>query len=98
VWETGDDGIRRIRDVKEQELPFDHDVEWARLDAFLAALVKVAGRGLATTDLAPVLPHDLVVFSPLGLAKAHTEADFEKALSARSRLGPYLVPREAPTS
>jgi hypothetical protein len=32
-----------------------------------------------------------VVFSALLLGKAQTEADFEKALAARSRLGPYLV-------
>ncbi len=85
------DANNEVRDIKEQELVFDHDAEWARLDAFLAALVKLVGRVLATTDLTPVMPHDLVVFSPLGLAKAQTEADFEKALSARSRLGPYLV-------
>lgn len=95
VWDVDEAaGVQSIRDVKEQQvhlrLPAYDDASLARLGTFVRALVQVASRALAYPEIDVCMPHDLMQFGALKLAKAHTEADFVRALSVKSRLGRYL--------
>jgi hypothetical protein len=44
-----------------------------------------------------LMPHELVDFSPLGLARAETFDDFRRALLVKSRYGRFLVNRRHPS-
>lgn len=84
-----------IRDVIEQEITFGVKsldlASVARIREYSAALVKVVEKALTHPDAQFACPDDLMDFSALKLAKAHTEADFIAALSVPSRLGKYLA-------
>mgnify|MGYP000179100042 CR=1 FL=1 len=47
-------------------------------------------KAFAPPSLEIAMPHDLVHFGVLKQKKAMSAADFEKALSTKKRLGPYL--------
>ncbi|MFN0252579.1 MAG: hypothetical protein ACKV2T_37225 [Kofleriaceae bacterium] len=88
-------GVQSIRDVIEQEVGFTMNsldlTGIGRLREYVAALVKVIEKALLHPDTEVALPHDLMDFSALKLAKANTEAEFIAALSVASRLGKYLA-------
>lgn len=98
VWDIGPAGTKSIRDVKEQQVWFDlADSTKERLTIYVRALVAVLSRALAVANVDLLMPHNLLVSSPLKL-KAQTEEQFVKALSMRSRLGKYLAPARASTA
>lgn len=95
-WEHDlDSGARSIRDIKEQEVhmgwPAFYDDD-ERVAAFFGALGVVidaiASKGLDVVD--GLMPADLICTDVLGLKRARTQADFEAALRAKSRLGQHL--------
>ena len=85
-----------IRDVKEQQLRPNLSKlvsDPQRTAAFARAHAAILSRVFASydlDDLTCLMPHDLLSFQPLLLAKSKTEDDFAKALAAKSRLGKYL--------
>jgi len=94
-WElNADAGVKSIRDVKEQEiylgLPGLDLATIGRMRELLAAMVRVLEKALTHAEVESLMPHDLVDFGPLKLARSKTVDDFVKAYSVPSRLGRYL--------
>jgi hypothetical protein len=85
---------RLVRDIRQQLVLFVpqavRDEEEGRVAAFARALVRVLGQALQHPLARTGLPCDLVPAKALMLARAETEEDFVRALSARSRLGRFL--------
>ncbi len=94
VWDVGPDGTQSIRDVKEQEiyLALPADCSFERLVTYLRGMDMAMQDVLDSKELETLMPHDLVDWSALKLAKAETAEDFDKALRMKSRLGKYLLP------
>ena len=95
TWDTAADGTLAIRDIKEQEVYLPLPVgEGAleRLRCFLAALANVLTDALDTPELDTLMPHDLLITTPLRQLKTATREAYEKSLRARSRLGRYITP------
>jgi hypothetical protein len=94
IWDVQGETMS-IRDVKEQEIYLDLPgldlATLGRMHELNAALVRVLAKALTHAEVDTLMPHDLVNFSVLKLAKVQTENDFVKALSAPSRLGRYLA-------
>ncbi len=67
----------------------DLDPSNERLDAFMQGF-RAAFARCDVYKLEIAMPHDLVHFGVLKQKKAMSAADFEKALSTKKRLGPYL--------
>lgn len=80
------------RDVEQAVvlMAVDRAVQVHRLEAYVRALCRVLPRALAHPTVRARMPADLVDLRVLGLSTAHTEDDFVKALSAKSRLGRLL--------
>jgi hypothetical protein len=87
-------GRQSIRDVKEQQLTPNLSKLVSnpqRTAAFARAHAAVLSQVFASHgEIECLMPHDLVSFQPLLLAKSKTEDDFAKALATKSRLGKYL--------
>lgn len=83
-----------ISDVKEQEVGVDVDDTTSpeRVRVYMTALARVLAKVLANEAIVTAMPHELLITSPLRLQNATTVDDFEKALSAKSRLGRLLPP------
>jgi len=81
-----------VRDVKQQDVYFGppRTLKYDRLAAFLRALRAVLARALAHPRVAQLLPHELLIWSPLTKRSLRTEEDYATALRARTRLGPLL--------
>ncbi|MDP2344140.1 MAG: hypothetical protein Q8O67_24495 [Deltaproteobacteria bacterium] len=86
-----------ITDVREQECFFgkiaDYDDD-ARNLALAEALIVVVGEAVAALkvdDWQLVMPVDLVPRDLVTLGNCDTQAQFEKALRTKKRLGKYLV-------
>lgn len=81
-----------IRDIKEQEVVVvrrdqcDDPRVGTYAVAWGASLARAFARG-SVSVFETFLPHDLVFPRVLELKKAITQADFEKAFDAKSRLG-----------
>lgn len=87
-----------IRDVKEQQMTPNLSKlisDPARTAAFARAHAAVLGQVFASYDVECLMPHDLLSFQPLLLAKSKTEDEFAKALAMKSRLGKYLPTAQA---
>lgn len=99
VWDLDAAGERQsIRDIKEQHVylvgPDTRD-EPERVRVFVEAWASIMPEVLAALGDASdyVMPHELVNFSPLGLARAETFDDFRRALLVKSRYGHLLSNR-----
>ena len=96
VYELNDDGeIDRIRDIKEQQIfvvGAEHRDEPGRVRAFVEAWASIMPEvlGRLGDEVDTLMPHDLVNFSPLALARATTSDDFRRALLVKSRYGRLL--------
>ena len=86
--------VESIRDIKEQDVFLKLAgldlASIGRMHELNAALVRVLAKALAHAEVETLMPHDLLDFTPLKLAKAKTTDDFVAALQAPSRLGRYL--------
>ena len=91
-WDENN-GVQSIRDVKEQQiyLPVD-DCSFERLVLYLRGMDMALQDVLASKEVETLMPHDLLDWSALKLAKAETAEDFDKALRMKSRLGKFLLP------
>ncbi|XXF77829.1 hypothetical protein P2318_32980 [Myxococcaceae bacterium GXIMD 01537] len=100
----GVSGGKSIRDVTEQDVYFLPEAcrdSRARVAAFVLAWARVVQEVQAHWDAEPpegaIYPETLVCISPLELARAVTEADFETALRHKKRLGKFLQAQAAPS-
>jgi hypothetical protein len=93
VWDEID-GRSSIRDVKEQDcfVKLPADCTFDRLVTYLRGMDMAMQDVLASPKIETLMPHDLLDWSALALAKAETVEDFDKALRMKSRLGKYLLP------
>jgi hypothetical protein len=64
--------------------------------AFVEAWAELMPAVLAAAGEGRPMPHELIDFGPLALARAETRDDFRRALLAPSRYGRYLGPNRAP--
>ncbi len=95
VWQVDEKGAKAsIIDIREQEVyvvPAPCRDEPARLRAFLDAWAALMPEVLASLDAsANLMPHEIVLFSPLLLVRAETVDDFRRALRVKSRYGRFL--------
>jgi hypothetical protein len=103
-WDVDAAGERQtVRDIKEQHVYLlgpDARDEPERVRVFVEAWTSIMPEVLAALDEAGdyLMPHELVDFSPLGLARAETFDDFRRALLVKSRYGRFLVNRRQPLS
>ena len=93
VWDEID-GRSSIRDVKEQDcfVKLPANCTFDRLVTYLRGMDMAMQDVLASPKVETLMPHDLLDWSALALAKAETAEDFDKALRMKSRLGKYLLP------
>jgi hypothetical protein len=93
IWDEID-GQSSIRDVKEQDcfIKLPEDCTFERLVTYLRGMDMALQDVLASPQVMTSMPHDLLDWSALALAKAETVEDFDKALRMKSRLGKYLLP------
>lgn len=101
-WDLDEAGERRsIRDIREQHVflidPAQRD-EPGRVRVFVEAWASIMPGVLAALgdSVAMVMPHELVNFGPLTLARAETFDDFRRALLAKSRYGRFFSTRGGP--
>jgi hypothetical protein len=81
-----------VRDIKEQDVVIVRrdQADDARIPVYIAAWGAALARAFVRRGVGgveTVMPHDLVFPRVLELKKAITQADFEKAFDAKSRLG-----------
>jgi hypothetical protein len=93
VWDHNNDMLS-IRDVKEQSCYLDlpDDCTFERLVTYLRGMDMAMQDVLASPQVETLMPHDLLDWSALDLARAETVEDFDKALRMKSRLGKFLLP------
>lgn len=90
------DGLRSVRDIKEQQIYMGWPVLYDdadRVAAFFAALGDVLGEiaeAGGTEVFECLMPHDLLDAGALKLKRARSRDDFSAALRAKSRLGRYI--------
>lgn len=92
VWEERD-GLRSIRDIKEQQLYLGWPVLYddaERVANYFAAFAEVFAEIARPEIVERLMPHDLLITDALKLKRARSRDDFVAALRARSRLGRYL--------
>jgi hypothetical protein len=95
VCDLDESGAQTIRDIKEQLVCFvpkkRRDEPDARIVAYAEgwcdALREVFASKEATTMVETLMPHDLVDWKVLNLARPATREAFREALLAKSRLG-----------